>query len=339
MAPMNPAISNVAVIGFGTMGQGIAQSFAEGGLTVRVVDQNPDAWVAGREQILANLQLAKSYQLITEQPADVVDRITGFTWDELNNATENCSLVIETVPELLEVKKEVFTALDSLPSDVIVGSNTSSFTVTQMTDHITTASRVVGVHYFNPAHLIPAVEIHHGSETSEQTILTVIDIMKQVGKLPVRVRKEVPGFIINRLTGAMEREVDFLLDNGVVTPEDLDAAVRASFGFRLACLGPMESEDFIGLDTAYRVSNNVYKGLSNATEATGGLADKVERGELGVKSGKGWYDYSGKTKAEVFAARDLKLMQQLALYKANNNGSNAESETPGSQTRKKGDAS
>jgi len=126
----------------------------------------------------------------------------------------------------------------------------------------------------------------------------------------------VPGFIINRLTGALEREVDFLLDNGVVTPEDLDAAVKASFGFRLACLGPMEAEDFIGLDTAYRVSNNVYKGLSNAELASPGLKEKVDKGELGVKSGKGWYDYSNIPIEDVFAERDKKLIAQLALYRS-----------------------
>jgi 3-hydroxybutyryl-CoA dehydrogenase len=104
----------------------------------------------------------------------------------------------------------------------------------------------------------------------------------------------------------------------VVTPEDLDAAVKASLGFRLASIGPMEAEDFIGLDTAYRVSNNVFKGLSNATEASAELGEKVARGELGVKSGRGWYDYSGQTTAAVFERRDRKLLRQLDLYRANN---------------------
>ncbi|MGJ8624990.1 MAG: 3-hydroxyacyl-CoA dehydrogenase family protein, partial [Yoonia sp.] len=143
-------------------------------------------------------------------------------------------------------------------------------------------------------------------------------VMTAVGKVPVRVRKEIPGFIINRLTGALEREIDLLLDQGIVSPEDLDAAVKASLGFRLACIGPMEAEDFIGLDTAYRVSNNVFKGLSNATSASPDLGEKVARGELGVKSGKGWYDYTKRETTEVFATRDRKLMNQLALYRQSN---------------------
>lgn len=316
---MNPADLTAVVIGFGTMGQGIAQNFAQAGMQVRVVDRNTEAWPAGREQIFANLQVAKAHDLLEDDPADVIDRITGFSWGDLSSATNGCSLVIETVPEVLDIKREVFSALDSLPIEVLIGSNTSSFTVSQMTDHMTTASRVVGVHYFNPAHVIPAVEIHHGKDTSDQSIDSMIEIMQSVGKVPVRVRKEIPGFIINRLTGALEREIDLLLDQGIVSPHDLDAAVKASLGFRLACIGPMEAEDFIGLDTAYRVSNNVYKGLSNATEASVELGEKVERGELGVKSGKGWYDYTGVPLADTFAKRDRKLLAQLALYRAAQN--------------------
>ena len=185
-----------------------------------------------------------------------------------------------------------------------------------MTESMDTASRVVGLHYFNPAHVIPAVEVHHGERTDEAAIEHIIAIMHGVGKVPVRVRKEIPGFIINRLTGTLEREIDLLLDEGIVTPHDLDAAVKASLGFRLACIGPMEAEDFIGLDTAYRVSNNVFKGLSNATQASAALGEKVERGELGVKSGKGWYDYTAVPQADTFAKRDEKLLAQLALYRA-----------------------
>lgn len=309
-------ISTVAVIGFGTMGLGIAQNFAEGGLNVHVVDRDADALKRGLTQIRGNLAIGQE-QGVVDDPDTIHARITGFTWDEFEAATTGIQLAVETVPEVMDIKKEVFARLDNLPPDILVGSNTSSFTVSQMTGDMTTADRVVGLHYFNPAHLIPAVEIHHGSKTSEDAITQMIAIMTRVGKVPVRVRKEIPGFIINRLTGALEREIDLLLEQGVVTPEDLDAAVKASLGFRLACIGPMEAEDFIGLDTAYRVSNNVFKDLSNATEASPELGEKVERGELGIKSGKGWYDYSQTTTEEVFAARDRKLLQQLALYKSN----------------------
>lgn len=296
------------------MGIGIAQNFAEGGLTVHVIDRDTAALARGKNQLAANLDLAQSVGLL-ENAAVVLDRVKAFEWGDFDTALIGTQMVVETVPEVLDIKKSVFAQLDSLPADVLIGSNTSSFTVSQMTADMKTAERVVGLHYFNPAHLIPAVEVHHGERTSPAAIDAITAVMDRVGKVPVRVQKEIPGFIINRLTGALEREIDLLLDQGIVSPEDLDTAVKASLGFRLACLGPMEAEDFIGLDTAYRVSNNVFKGLSNATEASKDLGEKVERGELGVKSGKGWYDYSTQTNAEIFAQRDRKLMAQLALYR------------------------
>lgn len=307
-------ITTVAVIGFGTMGLGIAQNFAEAGFGVRIVDRTQEALDRGMALLAANLALGAEAGLVPD-PDAVLARLTTFPQDQMSDATVGAQLVVETVPEVLDIKRTVFAALDELPTDVIIGSNTSSFTVTRLTEGMATPERVAGLHYFNPAHLIPAVEVHHGRATAPVTVETLIAVMKRAGKLPVRVRKEVPGFIINRLTGALEREIDYLLDNGVVTPEDLDAAVKASIGFRLACLGPMEAEDFIGLDTAFRVSNSVYKELSNADAATGGLGDKVERGELGVKSGKGWYDYADRTPEEIYADRDRKLLAQLALYR------------------------
>ena len=297
------------------MGLGIAQVFAENGFSVRVVDQSKDVLDRGLAQMKANLNLCFDAGLV-DDPQAVLARITHYTDNDFDEATRGIQLAVETVPEVMEVKQSVFSRLDKLDSKVLIGSNTSSFTVTNMVSGMSTPKRVVGLHFFNPAHLIPAVEIHHGQNTDPKAIESLFDVMKRAGKIPVRVREEVPGFIINRLTGALEREVDFLLDNGVVTPEDLDQAVKASFGFRLACLGPMEAEDFIGLDTAYRVSNNVYKDLSSATVASPGLKEKVDKGELGVKSGKGWYDYSDIPNTEVFAKRDKKLLAQLALFRA-----------------------
>jgi 3-hydroxyacyl-CoA dehydrogenase len=132
----------------------------------------------------------------------------------------------------------------------------------------------------------------------------------------VLVKKVLPGFIINRLTGALEREIDFLLDEGVVSPEELDTAVKASIGFRMSCLGPQETEDMIGLDIAMTVGNRVYRTLSNATVVSPMLEAKVKQGELGIKAGKGWYDYTGKAQAEVLDGNNRKLLKQLALFQS-----------------------
>lgn len=316
-------VSTVAVIGFGTMGLGIAQSFAEAGFHVRAVDNAREALDRGMALLASSMRKSAEAGIAADANAALA-RVQPFPADQLGCATEGVGLVVETVPEVLDMKRSVFAELDRLSSDVLIGSNTSSFTVSQLVDGMATPERVVGLHFFNPAHLIPAVEIHHGTATAPEAIDALVAVMERVGKVPVRVRKEVPGFVINRLTGALEREVDWLLDNGVVTPEELDAAVKASFGFRLACIGPMEAEDFIGLDTAHRVSNIVYPELSNAATASPGLGEKVGRGELGVKSGKGWYDYSGRSLEDIYAERDSKLMRQLSVWRSNNRGTEGE---------------
>ena len=165
-------------------------------------------------------------------------------------------------------------------------------------------ANIIGIHYFNPGHIIPLVEVHRGSETSDAAYEQTERLMEASGKKTVLVRKEMPGFIVNRLMGALEREIDYLLDKGIVTPEDLDIAVKSSTGFRFACLGPMEVDDMIGLDISMVVSGRVFKGLSTATEPSPALVEKVNRGELGIKSGKGWYDYSGKTREEVLEEKN-----------------------------------
>jgi 3-hydroxyacyl-CoA dehydrogenase len=138
--------------------------------------------------------------------------------------------------------------------------------------------------------------------------------LRKIGKKPVLVRKEIPGFIINRLTGAMEREIDYLLEQGVVSPEDLDTAVKASYGFRLACLGPMEAEDMIGLDTAARASANIFPTLSNAQVPSDQLLEKVNKGEIGIKSGVGWYPYPEAQKAQKIAKNNQRMLRQLQLF-------------------------
>jgi 3-hydroxybutyryl-CoA dehydrogenase len=186
----------------------------------------------------------------------------------------------------------------------------------KLAEKLKTAHRIVGLHYFNPAHVIPAVEIHMGKHTSEKVVAQTRALMLKTGKKPLIVQKTVPGFIINRLTGAMEREIDYLIDEDIVTPEDLDTAVKASYGFRLACMGPMAQEDMIGLDTAARVSGNVFRVPSNKTTPSPLLLDKVAKGELGIKSGKGWYDYSDRDRQEIYDRINRRLLQQLALLRS-----------------------
>jgi 3-hydroxyacyl-CoA dehydrogenase len=304
----------VLIVGAGTMGEGIAQSFAQSGHGVRLVDVRDEFVARAMGQIRQNVEQFVEFGLIAEAADQVVGRIEGVATTDMAAAVDGCTCVIEAVQEILEQKLDLFARLQAADPELIIGSNTSSFTMDALAEGLPRPDRLIGVHYFNPAHIIPLVEVHRGAACSDATYDETVRLIRATGKKTVLVRVERPGFIVNRLMGALEREIDYLLDEGIVTPEDLDVAVKASTGFRFACLGPMELEDMIGLDVAATVSGRVFKGLSNASEPSPMLIEKVERGELGVKSGRGWYDYAGRTREEVLREKNARLLPQLRLF-------------------------
>jgi 3-hydroxyacyl-CoA dehydrogenase len=304
----------ICIVGTGTMGEGFAQTFAQNGFDVRLVARREEPLARALEQIPNNIRQFIEFDLIQETADQVMGRIEGLVTTDMAQAVEGCSYVVETIREVLDDKRALLSAVQAANPDVVIGSNTGSLTMDALAEGLPRPDNIIGIHYFNPAHIIPLVEIHRGSECSEATFDETKRLMEASGKKTVLVRKERPGFIVNRLMGALEREIDYLLDEGIVTPEDLDIAVKSSTGFRFACLGPMEVEDMIGLDIAMTVSGRVFKGLSNATEPSPILVEKVNRGELGVKSGKGWYDYTGRTRAEVLEEKNRLLLPQLKLF-------------------------
>jgi 3-hydroxybutyryl-CoA dehydrogenase len=303
-----------AVIGAGTMGEGIAQSLAEAGLAVRLIDLQQQALDRCRKQIAANLLQAQLYGLCGDV-AGVMKHIEFIQTDAVTQHTDDCELVIETAPESLELKRRLFAAMDKLPPSVLLCSNTSSMTMTSICAGMSSAHRAVGLHYFNPAHIIPTVEVHRGAGTTDQTVARAAALLRRTGKIPLIVRKEIAGFVINRLTGALSREVANLLDAGVVEPAELDAAVKGSLGFRLAWVGPMEGADFIGLDVDARVSAAMFGQLSNRTEPASTLQHLVRAGKLGVKSGSGWYEYGGRSRGELLIERNARLLKQLRAFR------------------------
>jgi 3-hydroxybutyryl-CoA dehydrogenase len=314
MSAPNP--EKILILGTGTMGEGIAQTFAQNGFNVRLVARREEPLARALGQLKQNVRLFIEFGLITETVEQVLARIEGVVTTDMAEAVEGCTYVVETVREVLDDKRSLLNAVQAANPELIIGSNTGSLTMDTLAEGLPRPDKIIGIHYFNPAHIIPLVEIHRGSECSEETYDETKRLMQASGKKTVLVRVERPGFIVNRLMGALEREIDYLLDEGIVTPEDLDTAVKSSTGFRFACLGPMEVEDMIGLDIAMTVSGRVFKGLSNATEPSPILVEKVNRGELGIKSGKGWYDYSGRTREEVLEEKNRKLLPQLKLFMA-----------------------
>ena len=305
------------VIGAGIMGEGIVQSFAQGGLSVRLVDLNEEILGKSLKQIDNNINLFKEFGLLKEEPSVISKRIKTFILENLTEAVKESDFIVEAIPEVLQLKRELFAKLDFLPKEVIMGSNTSSLTISNITEEMSTPERVVGLHYFNPAHIMPLVEIHRGNLTTDEVVEVTREFISSIGKKPILVRKEVPGFVVNRIQAAMARESHYLIEQGVVTPEDLDMASKASYGFRLANLGSLETADMGGLDTIYRACDNIFKHLNNSTRPSSLLKKIVERGDLGVKTGKGWHDYSGQTKSDLIKKRDRILLKQLKLFNEN----------------------
>jgi 3-hydroxyacyl-CoA dehydrogenase len=316
----------ILVIGAGTMGEGIAQIFAQAQLDVLQVDIDARALERSRDQILSNLKMLEEFNLLSEAPETILSRVRQQPFDsmvDIAGLSTDIDFVVEAIPENLDLKRELFRVLDDCPEDTVLSSNTSSLTISEISAGLQHPQRILGLHFFYPAHIVPLVEIHGGPQTSADVIAATKDLMKRVGKQPIVVRKEIPGFIVNRIQAACNREVTYLLDQGVATAEELDLAATAGFGFRLACLGPLEIHDLNGLDIVMRAGGKTRQSICNDRDHSPSLVQKVERGELGVKSGKGWHDYSDRSREDVVNAANRRLLEQLALFQAREKSSDS----------------
>lgn len=313
------AINHVLVIGAGAMGEGIAQNFAQAGMDVLVVDTDGNALSRSVRQMEANLVQMRQFDLLGEDPDLIISRISTRaveSTEAIMTRIDDVDFVVEAIPEKLELKRALFLRLDHCRRDIVLSTNTSSLTVSEITEGMHTPERVVGLHYFYPAHIVPLVEIHGGKETGEGTISSTRELMLRVGKRPIIVRKEIPGLIVNRIQAAYNREVTYLLNEGIATAEELDSAAKAGFGFRLACLGPLEIHDLNGLDVVLQAGGKTRQSICNDRMPSPLLAQKVSRGELGVKTGKGWHDYEGRSREEILEHTNNKLLKQLALFRS-----------------------
>jgi 3-hydroxybutyryl-CoA dehydrogenase len=292
-------IRKVAVIGAGLMGHGIAQEFATAGYTVGLHDRTEEHLLRAIDNIQTNLhRLAENGFLSSEQIQPTLSRITPTTRLEL--VCEEADLVIEAVFEDIGLKQQVFGELDRLCSPrTILASNTSTFMPSRLAAATGRPDRVLVAHYFNPPYLLPLVEVVPGAQTSQETVSTVMTLLESMGKRPVRVQKEVPGFIGNRIQAAILREAISLVERGIATPQDVDTVVRHSFGRRLAAAGPFEIFDIAGTDLFLAIAHQLLPDMESSSEPSVLLREKVARGELGVKSGKGFHTWSPEMVEEV----------------------------------------
>ena len=242
------SIHTVAVIGLGTMGHGIAQAFASQGVLVRGYDEALAAREAVHERVRNNLDEFVRYGLF---PVDQIDAVLAriSTHDLIAAACQGATFVVEAVREDLITKQALFAELEHHVSPrTILASNSSSFPISQSGARLRHPERALVTHWFNPPHIVPTVEIVPSPRTSEDVIQITLALHQHIGKLAIVIRKELPGFLVNRVQVAVMREVWDLLQQGVATIEDIDAAIRGSMGFRLAALGPLQIHDFGGLD-------------------------------------------------------------------------------------------
>jgi 3-hydroxybutyryl-CoA dehydrogenase len=308
-------IQNVAVIGTGTMGPGIAQIFAQGGLKVVLYDIKKDQLEKASKAIQNNLNIFQEVGFLTSKEADEV-RKRIISTSSLEEATQKADFVLEAVPEVLDIKKSVFQALEGLcPPDVILATNTSGISITEIAKATRTSSRVVGMHWWNPPIIIPAIEIIKGERTEEEFLVITKSLVTKIKKIPVIVRKDVPGFLGNRMQYALMREAIALLNEGVASAEDIDMMIKAGIGFKFPVMGPLETIDMAGLDIFYRVSQYLYGKLDQSSLPPATVKEKVEKNELGLKTGKGFYDYTHVDTQALMAERIKKLMVILREIK------------------------
>jgi len=304
-------VKTATVVGTGTMGPGIAQILAQHGVEVRVYDIDPEQLRKARETLNRNLNLMRDAGFVS---GDDIDRILLQIKDthDLKAAVEGVDLVIEAIPEVLDLKTGMFADLDAVCAEgTILASNTSGLSITALAKATRRPGKVVGMHWWNPPIIIPVIEIIRGEATDDATLQTVENLVKKIHKVPVLVKKDVPGFLGNRLQYALMREAIALLDEGVASAQDIDTMIKAGIGFKFPVMGPLETIDMAGMDIYHRVSQYLYKNLDNAPNPPSMIEEKVNKGELGLKTGKGFYDYSGVDVGELMGQRIKKLLVLL----------------------------
>ncbi|MCA9117339.1 MAG: hypothetical protein KDA79_19855 [Planctomycetaceae bacterium] len=307
---MNEA-GEVLISGAGIMGHGIAVCFARAGWRVILSDPSAEALGQARQAMVqAFLLLAESDGTAPEQAENALSRISLVT--QLPAAVP--PVVVEAVPEQLTLKRQVLADLAARgTAETLLCTNTSALPISSLADGLPHAGRLVGTHFWNPPYVLPCVEVVRGDRTTEDTMDEALVVLESIGQQPVRIHQDVPGFVGNRLQHALQREALALVEQGVVSAEDLDRLVTNSFGLRLAVMGPFERADLGGLDTTCRVHEHLLPHLDRRTEPSRLLTEPVRRGELGAKTGKGFGQWNADELPERIRQRDLLLLRILQL--------------------------
>ena len=304
------AIQNIFVVGAGLMGSGIAQTAITSGYHVVINDQNQaalDRAVAGIEKALAR-DVEK--ERLTQEEKDAALKL--LSTDSTMEGARNADLVIEAVFEDMKIKRETFAKLEArCRPDTIFCTNSSVMSPSEISAELKHRERFVGTHFWNPGHLIPLVEVVKSDASDHETAQTVMEVLRSVGKKPVLCRKDVPGFIANRMQHALWREAISIVEHGIADAATVDEAVKYSFGLRLPQLAPMENADMVGTDLTYNIHDYILKDLEDSHEPSPLLKQLRDEGKIGFKTGEGFQKWTPEQVARSNAELNEYLIRML----------------------------
>ncbi|KRD85721.1 3-hydroxybutyryl-CoA dehydrogenase [Bacillus sp. Root147] len=308
---MSVSKEELAIIGSGTMGHSIALSASIAGFNVKIWGIDDSDIQRGKQGIDEKLNLLTTYEVVDSNEIKNIKERIYFT-NSLRECVNNASFVIEGIPENLYLKQKMFQELDELCSpNVILASNTSGLSPTDIAALTSYPERTVVTHFWNPGHLIPLVEVIRGEQTSKETVNQSLELLKHMNKKPIVVQKDILGSIGNRLQYALFREAQYILEQGVASIEDIDKAVCYSIGRRLSVTGPFMTADMGGLDVFDSISTYLFPDLSNHNKSFSKMKNLIDEGNYGQKTGKGFYEWSQQQSKKMNKEREQQLIYWL----------------------------
>ncbi len=309
-------IKSIGLLGAGMIGHGLALHFAKSGYSVLLYSRTQQTLNKAIENIKSSLSVLLEKPTDSDEIGEIVDRIKITT--DLSKAISNVPIIIESVAEDLKIKQDLFEELDRMcPPETILATNTSVISITAIASKSKNRERILGTHFWFPPYLIPLVEVVKGRDTSDEIMELTYQFMKKAGKHPIKCLKDVPGFVANRLQHALWREAISIVEHGIADPQTVDEAIKNSIGIRLAVLGPIENADMVGLDLTLAIHNTVLKDLEASPNPSPLLKEKVEKGELGFKTGKGFYDKWTPEDIQRIRGNLLKYLIEYSRRKSN----------------------
>jgi 3-hydroxybutyryl-CoA dehydrogenase len=305
------SIRTIAICGAGQMGVGVSLCFQRAGYRTLLWTRDPSAILTLRGTLSSLETSMEEHFPSTASTQGLLDIVT-----DLLLVDETADVIVDCICEVLEEKVDLFRRLPSARKrQATFLTTTSGLSITRLGRQSGTKNVLVGTHFWNPPHLMPLVEVIRGQNTEDEVVDRVVDLIQSIGKIPVRVNRDVPGFIGNRLLHAMWREAINIVQRGIASPEDVDRTARLTFGLRMPAVGPLENMDLVGLDLIEIIHKYMLVDLAADRQPLPLLSKQVNRGQLGVKSGRGFYDWKERDSKDLIERRDQQIVHQLKLLR------------------------